>query len=210
MSNCAHPTNEPCNLDCTPVCIEQPCCDPVRALPTPICDMVVSTICCEAQNISIFDRPDDVNGQNNCPCAPCPGDLGFTVEQKAFITKTFKSLIDTLIPAPVCGCEIQPTTGHLFSIQGKAVPRLNANGQPTGLFDSAGNCCGPSYKDNPFMNSGGYRNRHLFKGGRPTPIYDLDMGTSTRGGMDAILKVICCTRDSILSGPDIAITPVGP
>jgi hypothetical protein len=156
----------------------------------------------------MFDIPDDVNGNDICPCAPCPEELGFTAAQKAYITATFKSLIDTLIPAPVCGCDIQDTTGHLFSIQGKSVPRLDTLGQPTGLFDAAGNCCGPNYKDNPFVNSGNYRNRHLYKGGRPSPFTDFDdVGGSSRNGMDKMLKLLCCTRDTMLSGPVIVITP---
>jgi hypothetical protein len=209
MSNCSHAANEPCVSACDPVpCIKNVCCETVEIPHTPICDMTVSTICCPAENRSMFDVPDDVNGDNICPCAPCPETLLFSVEQKDFMRKAFDSLLTMLIPAPMCGCVPMQATGHMFPIRPPSTPRLNAAGQPTGLFDAAGNCCGPNYKDSPFIGNGGYRNRYAQQGGRPSPFTDMDAQVGSAVYYEKLAKLICCTRDSVLGGDIGIITPI--
>lgn len=209
---CGQPAGQ-CSFDCETVSRPFECCPTPEPVIGPICDFKAATIDCVAENRSIFQLSDTIGGGGDaCPCIPCPEEIAFSPEQKAYLAGVFDGLIKTLIPAVVCDCEVQPIIGHMWPVKPtQTAPRLDANGNPTGCHDATGpnNCCGPfgSLAHSPFISNGNYNiHNHPYATGRPS-MPGLDMMASSREGMDALLKVLCCTRDTVLGADDIELVP---
>lgn len=202
-SKCGQPEGS-CNYECEEICIEATCCPPPEVKRN-ICEIAVAVDCCDPRDVG-----DDLNGNNSCPCVPCPEDISFTPEQIAYLEKAKQGLIATLIPQQVCGCEIQNSIGHAFPIAPSAdqlIERTDEDGNGTGLFDLApdAGCCGPfPLKHSMFRTRGNFQARYNRHGGRASGHGGIDSITGgSREGMDALMKLICCTFDTVISGEPI-------
>lgn len=198
-----------CNHDCETVDIPFECCPQKDTFAKPVCDLPAATITCPAENRSLFSLGDTIGGGgDNCPCVPCPDDIVFSPEQKAYLTEVFEGMIKQLIPAVHCDCEIQPIVAHMWPVKPQnTAPVLDEEGNPTGCHTAVDPvCCGPygSLANSPFVSNGesfGIRN-HPYATGRPN-MPGIDALGASREGMDALLKVLCCGRDTILGAETV-------
>jgi hypothetical protein len=182
----------------------------------PVCNIKVSTLCCPAENRTVFTIPDDVNGDNMCVCVPCvPEGLMFTAEQKDYITAMLNGILLTLSPYPRCPCdapngrggEVISNVGHQFPIKpsqqrneaGEALWYVEGNSgettaeavnPDTGMqrYPAVEECCDGSRRNSPFINN--QYNNIQFAGGRPTFFTDMDSGN--RHMDDKIGQLFCC------------------
>lgn len=209
---CGEPEGQ-CSHDCETVSRPFECCPPVAPKTGPICDFKAATIDCPAENRSLFDMGDTIGGGgDNCPCIPCPEEIAFSPEQKAYLRGVFDGLIKTAIPAVVCDCEIQPVIGHAWPIKPtQTEPCLDEEGNPidSDCHKAVGSsqCCGPygSLAHSPFLSNGNYNiHNHPYATGRPS-MPGLDAMGSSREGMDSLLKLLCCTRDTVLGAEDMEL-----
>lgn len=213
-----------CTYDCEPVCREAPCCNEEPIIAVPVCNVKVTTICCEAENRTMFQVPDDVNGDNLCACMPCLEDVPFTAEQKDAVNQIINALLTVLSPYPRCPdtCEIINDNGHLFPI--KPAQQLNAEGQP--LWYVNGNegevttertdpetgmqrhpvvqeCC-PSFKHSPFLR-GAQVGQTVVGGHRPHWFTDMDIAGAGGVAQQKLGKLFCCAKDVVASAPTMEI-----